>query len=79
VVRRTKQTTTAIAALALVFGGGRAAQAQDVRVKVNDVQVVSWTKPADFKKDITAGTFALQAHDPNSTVYYKNIRVKPLD
>ena len=39
-VRRTKQTTTAIAALALVFGAGRAAQAQDVRVQVNDVQVV---------------------------------------
>jgi hypothetical protein len=24
------------------------------------------------------GTFALQAHDPKSTVYYRNIRVKPL-
>ena len=24
------------------------------------------------------GTIALQAHDPNSTVYYKNIRIKPL-
>lgn len=39
-VRRTKQATTAIAALALVFGSGRAVQAQDVRVQVNDVQVV---------------------------------------
>ena len=39
-VRRTKPTTTAIAALALLFGAGRAAQAQDVRVQVNDVQVV---------------------------------------
>jgi len=25
-----------------------------------------------------SGTFALQAHDPKSTVYYKNIKVKPL-
>ena len=25
------------------------------------------------------GTIALQAHDPNSTVYYRNIRIKPLD
>ena len=25
------------------------------------------------------GTIALQGHDPNSTVYYKNIRIKPLD
>ena len=24
------------------------------------------------------GTIALQGHDPNSTVYYKNIRIKPL-
>ncbi len=28
---------------------------------------------------IGEGTFALQAHDPGSTVYYKNIRVKRLD
>lgn len=54
-------------------------QGDTITVKVNDVQVVKWTRPADFKKEITPGTFALQAHDPNSTVYYKNIRVKPLD
>jgi hypothetical protein len=51
----------------------------EITIRVNDTQVVSWTKPADFTKEITPGTFALQAHDPNSTVYYKNIRVKPLD
>ena len=28
---------------------------------------------------IDTGTFALQAHDPRSTTYYKNLRVKPLD
>jgi hypothetical protein len=28
--------------------------------------------------DLSSGTFALQAHDPNSKVFYKNIRVKPL-
>ena len=46
-----------------------------------------WTQPADWNggregpgRAITAagGTIALQAHDPNSTVYYKNIRIKPL-
>ena len=26
-----------------------------------------------------SGTFALQAHDPGSTVFYKNLRVKKLD
>ena len=25
------------------------------------------------------GTIAFQAHDPNSTVYYRNVRIKPLD
>ena len=29
-------------------------------------------------RSIDHGTFALQGHDPKSTVYYKNIRVKPL-
>ena len=30
-------------------------------------------------KKLSEGTFALQAHDPKSTVRYKNIRVKRLD
>jgi hypothetical protein len=57
-------------------------------VKVNDKQTVEWTQPAGWDggregpgRSIGAagGTIALQAHDPNSTVYYKNIRIKPLD
>jgi hypothetical protein len=57
-------------------------------VKVNDRQTVEWTQPADWNggregpgRAITraGGTIALQAHDPKSTVYYKNIRIKPLD
>jgi hypothetical protein len=56
-------------------------------VKVNDKQVVNWTQPADWNggregpgRTITGpGTIALQAHDPNSAVLYKNIRIKPLD
>jgi hypothetical protein len=57
-------------------------------VKVNDKQTVEWTQTADWNggregpgrviRD-PGGTIALQAHDPNSTVYYKNIRIKPLD
>jgi len=58
-------------------------QGDTVTIKVNDKQVVQWTLPKegspDFgKRTITPGTVALQAHDPNSTVYYKNIRIKPL-
>jgi hypothetical protein len=33
---------------------------------------------ADFTRKIDQGTFGLQAHDPGSVVYYKNIRVKRL-
>ncbi|MEN3339008.1 MAG: hypothetical protein V7647_2684 [Acidobacteriota bacterium] len=59
----------------------------NITVKVNDKQLVDWTQPADWNggregpdRAITGpGTIALQAHDPNSTVYYKNIRIKPLD
>jgi Domain of Unknown Function (DUF1080) len=58
-----------------------------ITVKVNDKQVVDWTQPADWNggregpgRRITGpGTIALQAHDPKSTVYYKNIRIKPLE
>lgn len=57
-------------------------------VKVNDTQTADWTQPADWNggregpgRAITGagGTVALQAHDPHSTVYFKNIRIKPLD
>lgn len=64
-----------------------------VVVKVNDKTVVDWTQPEDWQgvrdgdrlgldfypaRRLLGGTFALQAHDPDSVVYYKNIRVKPL-
>jgi hypothetical protein len=56
-----------------------------VTISLNGKQVVQWTQPADWKgtsdfagRRIDHGTFALQGHDPGSTVYYKNIRVKPL-
>jgi hypothetical protein len=57
-----------------------------ITVRVNDKQLVEWTQPADWAgvrgtpgRRLGPGTIALQAHDPNSTVYYKNIRIKPLD
>jgi hypothetical protein len=54
-------------------------------IKINDKVVTDYTEPADkkpgddFTRKIDQGTFALQAHDPGSTVHYKNIRVKRLD
>jgi hypothetical protein len=56
-----------------------------VTVRVNDKELVNWTQPKEWatsekfaKRLMTAGTIALQAHDANSTVYYRNIRIKPL-
>jgi hypothetical protein len=56
-----------------------------VTLKVNGKTTVEWTQPEGFanEKDpgrkIGRGTFALQAHDKGSTVYFRNSRVKPLD
>lgn len=56
-----------------------------VIVKIDDKKVVDWTEnypprpPSRFpKRVLSSGTFALQGHDPGSTVYYKNIRIRPL-
>jgi hypothetical protein len=57
-----------------------------ITVKIDGKQVVDWTQSADWDggregpgRRITGpGTIALQAHDPKSTVYYKNIRIRPL-
>ncbi len=54
-------------------------------IKVNDKVVVDYTEPENAQRPkgmedrlLSSGTFALQAHDPKSKVFYKNIRVKPL-
>ena len=57
-----------------------------VTIKLNDKVVVDYTEPDSIAEKvpvggrrISSGTFALQGHDPGSTVYFKNIMVKPLD
>ena len=58
-----------------------------ITVMVNGKQVATWTQPADWtggrsgpgRKIAGPGTIAFQAHDPKSVVYYKNVRIKPLD
>jgi len=50
-----------------------------VTLKVNGKVTAEWTQPENFRKKLSEGTFALQAHDPKSEVHYKNIRVKRLD
>lgn len=60
-------------------------EGKQVVVHVNDKQVVDWTEPEPPDpprgmpgRVLGRGTFALQGHDPGSTVYYRNICVKPL-
>lgn len=56
-----------------------------VTILLGKKEVVKWTQPDDWNggregagRSIDHGTIALQGHDPNSTVYYKNIRIKLL-
>ncbi len=51
-----------------------------VLVKIDGQTVVDYTEPEDRQGTVrlSQGTFAFQAHDPNSIVFYKNIKVKRL-
>ena len=62
-------------------------EGQHVVIKINDKVTADYTEdPAKLATEkgiepgrrISEGTFALQGHDPGSTVYYRNIRVKRL-
>ena len=55
-----------------------------VEIRLNGKSVNEWTQPDDFKlkgspgRILDKGTFAFQCHDPGSTVFFKNVRVKVL-
>ena len=57
---------------------------KNIKVYINDKLVNDYTEEPgrqpgkDFERKLNAGTIALQAHDPKSVTYYKNIRVKKL-
>lgn len=60
-------------------------QGKDVTVNVNGETVVEYTEPDMVERPedmqgrvLGSGTFAIQAHDPDSRVYVRNIRVKLL-
>lgn len=55
-------------------------------LKVNGRVMVDYTEPENkaafdenFERRLGRGTFALQAHDPDSVVSFRNLKVKPLD
>ncbi len=56
-----------------------------IQISLNDLLVVDYLEPENPPTDpsrpgrrLSRGTFALQGHDPQSKVSYRNIRVKPL-
>jgi hypothetical protein len=60
-------------------------QDRHIVLKINGKTLTDYTEPenkpaasADFERRLGEGTFALQAHDPDSKVYFKNILVKRL-
>lgn len=60
-------------------------QDKKVTILVNGKVVNEYTEPADAKRPtdmagrmLSSGTFALQGHDPNSKVYFRNLQVKIL-
>ncbi|MDB4755923.1 DUF1080 domain-containing protein [Mariniblastus sp.] len=56
-----------------------------IEVKINGKTVNKYVEPEgkkagkDFERLLSKGTFAFQAHDPVSKVYFKDIKVKKLD
>ena len=56
-------------------------EGQHITIIVDDQTITDYTEPDDVDRGtnvLSSGTFALQGHDPESKVYFKNIRVKPL-
>jgi 3-keto-disaccharide hydrolase len=60
-------------------------RAKQVQIRLNDTLLVDYVEPTPPVRTgdaagrvIDRGTFALQCHDPNSKVFFRNILVKPL-
>ena len=60
-------------------------QGRHIVLKINGKTLTDYTEPEnkaafsdEFERRLAEGTFALQAHDPDSLVYFKNIAVKRL-
>ena len=50
-----------------------------VIIQIDGKTTMAWTQPQDWEMEgrkIDEGTIALQGHDPDSIVYYKNIMVR---
>jgi hypothetical protein len=59
---------------------------KDIKILINGKPTTEWTQPDDWKgtkdqaeRKVGSGTFAIQGHDPDSKVLYRNVKVKLLD
>lgn len=57
-----------------------------VTIKVNGETTVEYTEPADMMREegmagrvLSSGTIAIQGHDPESVIHYRNVMLKVLD
>ena len=51
-------------------------------LKINGKTITDYTEPDDLNRPdrmLSSGTFALQAHDPGSKVFYKDLKVRVLE
>lgn len=59
-------------------------QGRNIKLKINGKTMVDYTEPenkpssGDFERRLGEGTIALQAHDPDSVVYFKDLKYKRL-
>ena len=60
-------------------------EGRHITIKINDKVTVDYTEEENksafsnaFERRLGKGTFALQAHDPKSKVYFRNLKVKRL-
>jgi hypothetical protein len=59
-------------------------EGRHIVIKINDKVALDYIEPEgkkpgdDFTRVVDKGTIALQAHDPDSTVMYKNLRIRRL-
>ena len=52
----------------------------NIRIHINNKLVIDYTEPEGIRGTLklSKGTIALQGHDPDSVVYYRNLRIRPL-
>jgi len=56
-------------------------EGKQVTIKVNGLTTVQWTQSENWSRGgrmIAPGTIGLQAHDPDSEIHYKDIRIRML-